>query len=137
MNDPKLLRWFLWLVCLHSVAVGLALIALPSSWLGWFGFTPDPYRFFTTQGGVFHLVMAIAYAMAARDPLGHDGLMNLIIAAKTIAFIFLSAFFLFFERISVIALSGMADGVMALVLMWLVMKVTPDVADDDQEESPA
>lgn len=122
MDYKKLLGWFLWLVCAHSIGVGLGLIIMPSDWLAFFDLTVDPYRFFSTQGGVFHLVMAVAYGLAASKPERYPGLLILIVSAKIIAFLFLSIYYLAVEMILTVALSGVVDGMMAILIMFLYMK---------------
>ena len=82
-----------------------------------------PIVFFSTQGGVFHLVMSVAYGMTARDPDKHPGMLVFIITTKLIAFIFLSIYFLFIENFVTVALSGIADGLMAIVLLFFYLKL--------------
>jgi len=101
--------------------VGVALIALPADILAWFGFSIDSTRFFSTQGGVFHIVMSVAYMLAARQPLNERSLLIFIISAKIIAFFFLGLFFFLGEMVPVIALSAVSDGLMGLVV-WLFFK---------------
>ncbi|MBU0529818.1 hypothetical protein KKF86_08710 [bacterium] len=65
MSNIKLLVITLWLVTAHSLLAGLGMILLPIDWIAYFNITPSEHRFFITQGGVFHIVMALAYGMAA------------------------------------------------------------------------
>jgi len=116
-KDLRLLKWFLVLMAVHSFTVGLGLTVLPFGALAWLGFTVDPYRFFSTQGGVFHIVMSVAYLLAARKPLGERTLLRFIIVAKIMAFCFLTAYFIFGERVPVIALSAIGDGLMGLIVL--------------------
>lgn len=121
-NNLKLFKRLLQLIALHSFAVGLALIVLPFGALSWFGLTVDPYRFFSTQGGVFHIVMAIAYLFAARAPLEERSLLIFIILAKWIAFFFLAFYFLIGEMVPMIALSAVGDGLMGLLVMLFFLE---------------
>jgi len=125
MQIFKNIRYFksvLQLIALHSFAVGLALILLPFGVLAWFGLTVDPYRFFSTQGGVFHIVMSIAYLLAARAPLQEKSLVIFIILAKWIAFFFLGSYFLFAEMVPMIALSAVGDGLMGIIVMFFFLE---------------
>jgi len=115
-------KLLLYLIALHSFCVGVGLIVLPFGALSWFGFTVDPYRFFSTQGGVFHIVMSIAYLLAGKDPMREQGLVIFIILAKWMAFFFLSAYFLFAEMVPTIAFSAVADGLMGLLVMMFFLE---------------
>ena len=65
-NHPdKLLSTVLGLVAIHSLAMGLTLIAQPAVLMEFLGFSPDCERFFPAQGGVFHLLMFVVYLMGA------------------------------------------------------------------------
>jgi signal transduction histidine kinase len=64
--DPrKQLFVLLWLVAIHSIGVAFGLIFLPPEYLHYFGFADYSGRFFMMQSGVFHIVMSVAYLMAA------------------------------------------------------------------------
>ena len=67
ITPERLLSLFLWIVMLHTLAVGIGLIFMPSSWLPFFGLAPYTKNFFQAQGGIFHIVMCIAYSLAAID----------------------------------------------------------------------
>ena len=122
-KNASLFQLVLYLIALHSFCVGIALIVLPFGILSWFGFTVDPYRFFSTQGGVFHVVMTIAYLLAARNPVNERSLLIFIIIAKWIAFFFLGFYFLFSEMVPVIALSAISDGLMGLIVMMFFLEL--------------
>jgi len=129
-KNVNLFRLLLQLIAVHSFFVGLGLIVLPFGVLSWLGFTVDPYRFFSTQGGVFHLVMCIAYWMAARNPLNEKSLLIFIISAKWVALVFLSLYFIFMEMVAVVAISAISDGLMGLlVLLFFLALYTEDEAD--------
>jgi len=122
-KNISLFQLLLYLVALHSFSVGIALIVLPFGVLSWFGFTIDPYRFFSTQGGVFHIVMTVAYLLAARNPLSEKNLIIFIILAKWIAFFFLGFYFLFSEMVPVVAISAVSDGLMGLLVMLFFLEL--------------
>ncbi len=109
----------LWLMALHSFGVALGLIFLPTKLLPLFGFYGYSGRFFQIQAGVFHIVMAAAYLMAAYQIERSPGLIQFSIYAKTIAFIFLLTSFIFFTQGWMILLSALVDGLMALILFLL------------------
>jgi len=122
-KNSNLFQLALYLISLHSLLVGLALIVLPFGALSWFGFTIDPYRFFSTQGGVFHIVMSLAYYLAGRTPLREKSLLIFIILAKWMAFFFLAVYFLFVEMVPVIAFSAVSDGFMGLIVMMFFLEL--------------
>ena len=122
-KNLQLFRITLLLIAIHSFIVGVALITLPFEILSWFGLTVDPYRFFSTQGGVFHIVMSIAYLLAARDPMRERSLLIFIITAKWIAFFFLMIYFLFAEMVPTIALSAVGDGAMGVVVFVFFLEL--------------
>ena len=118
-KPDRQLSWFLWLVMLHSIGVGMGLIFAPSFILEYFNFSFHPTRFFVTQGGVFHIVMSVCYGMAARDPLRHESLVILAIVTKFIATVFLAIYFLLIDSVLVILLSGIGDFIMGAGLYYL------------------
>jgi len=122
-KNVHLFQLSLYLIALHSFCVGIALIVLPFGILSWFGFTVDPYRFFSTQGGVFHVVMSIGYLLAARNPLAEKNLLIFIILAKWIAFFFLAFYFMLSEMVPVIAISAVSDGLMGLIVMMFFLEL--------------
>lgn len=122
-KNINLFRLLLQLIAVHSFFVGLGLIFLPFGALSWLGFTVDPYRFFSTQGGVFHIVMCIAYWMAAKDPLKEKSLLIFIISAKWMALLFLTLYFLFMEMVAVVALSAIGDGFMGLLVLLFFLEL--------------
>ena len=130
-KNIRLFRIVLQLIAVHSLMVGVALIVLPFGVLSWFGFTVDPYRFFSTQGGVFHIVMCVAYWMAARNPMKEQSLLIFIIIAKWIALLFLSLYFLFVELVPVIAFSAVGDGLMGLVVLFFFLEFNTNQEEQD------
>lgn len=115
----KTLSIVLWLVSIHSFCVGIALIILPSETLQIFGLAPFGEKFFPVQGGVFHIVMAVAYFIAAIKVQESNQLIHFIIGAKCMATVFLLAYYLFMSPLLMLLLSGFADGMMALVIFLI------------------
>ncbi|MBC8477978.1 MAG: hypothetical protein ISR91_01400 [Candidatus Delongbacteria bacterium] len=121
----KHLTLVLWLFALHTFAVGLGLILVPSAWMEYFGLVGYQGRFFQVQGGVFHLIMGIFYL----TPIWHWGvsrlLVHMFIVVKILATVFLFLYFLLVEPAIVILLSGVGDGLLALMLWWVFRNCPP------------
>ena len=116
--DPsRRLSLLLWLVAAHSAVVGFGLICQPAGLFARLGYAPVGEPFFPVQGGVFHVVMAIGYALAARDLCNNRCLAAFAIVVKVAATVFLISYWLLEARLAVVLLSGIGDGVMA-VLIW-------------------
>ena len=94
LDKPDMrLKVFLWLIALHSLFVGIGLLFIPSSYLEFFGFSNYRYSFFQAQGGIFHLVMSVAYVMAIKYIYRSPGLIVFSISAKFIATAFLIIYY--------------------------------------------
>jgi len=124
MSRLSFFRLFLILVSVHSVCVGLGLIFIPLSAYDVFGFADYHGAFFKIQGGIFHLIMALVYFQASRDPLRNKGFVWLTIVAKFTATVFLFTFYLFAERIWMVLASGAGDLLMGLVVLVLNLQIT-------------
>jgi len=111
-----LLKLYLWLIAIHSFIVGVVLIVLPCDALAFFGFEIIE-KFFSTQGGVFHIVMTVAYILAAVNLGKSDLLIYFSITAKFIATVFLFSYFLFKNPIWTVLLSGFGDLLMGMILL--------------------
>lgn len=108
-------------MALHSAAVGLGLILLPGGPLRALGFEDGPERFFRTQGGVFHLVAALAYVLAAWDPERFPVLVAWTVAVKAVATVFLLTYYFAVEGKPLVLLSGLGDAVMGGAV-WAIWK---------------
>jgi hypothetical protein len=107
----KLERVYVWLVALHSFAIGVGLVFLTDFSLRFAGWgEPDP-AFFPRQGGAFHFVVAAGYLI---EHLRHRTV-TLMITAKSIAFVFLIGLTLTSNVPWAVPFSGVADGVMGLL----------------------
>jgi hypothetical protein len=104
-------------VAIHSFLVGLFLIILPESWLTFFGYIGYRRTFFQVQGGVFHLVMALTYVCAARDPLREQTLLIISIFAKGFATVFLFLYYLLIETVWIVFVSAVGDVLMGTVIL--------------------
>ena len=69
MNDDtrpaRFLIIFLWLMSIHSICVGIALITFPIPLISEFGIEICN-KFFPTQSGVLHIIMGIIYFLAIK-----------------------------------------------------------------------
>jgi hypothetical protein len=128
MSYRKLLVITLWLIALHSIGVGIGMIVLPADVIKIFDIVPSEHRFFITQGGAFHLVMAIAYAMAASSIETNEVLIKFSILVKFFATVFLLIYFIFVNQFSLVFLSGIADFCMGLVLLVIYKKYKVEIA---------
>lgn len=116
-NDPMLrLSIVLWLMAVHSFLVGVGLIIQVPKVMELFGFQPCHEHFFPAQGGVFHVVMAVGYALAAYDSVRYRCLVLFSIFVKVAASLFLISYFVFVDGILMILISGIGDGVLCLML---------------------
>lgn len=115
----KHLKIFLFLVALHSLFVGMGLILIHSHIFVEFGYNEIGENFFRAQGGVFHLVMVAAYTLAALNPVKNKIMVLFSVIAKMMATIFLLIYFVFFDSIIVVVLSGLGDFIMGIIIYFL------------------
>jgi hypothetical protein len=126
-RQARRLRLVLGFVAAHSVVVGVGLIVAYPAVLKALGFHAVEEPFFPAQGGVFHLVMATAYALPALRPDRFEPLILLAVVAKSMATLFLIGYWLLVDAIWSVLLSGVADLLMgALILtVWLAWRRVP------------
>jgi hypothetical protein len=115
----KYLSYFLFLIGIHSIAVGIGLIFMPPSFLNFFGLVDYKESFFQAQGGIFHIVMSVAYVMAGLNLEKSVRLIQFIIAVKFIAFVFLIIYFSLVLSAWLILVSAIGDGIMGLIVLIL------------------
>lgn len=99
------------------------MIFLDDAGIQYFGFRSGN-AFFQVQGGVFHLVMCSAYVLAATNLPKSRLIILFIILAKAIAFIYLLIYYFCIDSILVVLLSGILDGIMA-VLAYSLYRAMP------------
>lgn len=116
-----LLKWALWLIAIHSICFGISLVVLPIPVIEFFGFRLAE-KFFADQGGVFHLIVAVAYIWAALDLANSFKLIVLAVVTKFTAALFLVCYFLFIGHIFMVFFSGIIDFLMGLVILLLYLK---------------
>lgn len=111
----RLLTGFVSLVALHSIAVGAGLAFLPA-WAGRIsGFGVVTPVFFAQQGGVFHIVLGVAYWVEH----ARTGGVSLLVFAKLCATIFLGATVLRGDVPWAVPVSAVGDALMGLGAWWL------------------
>jgi len=115
-HPEKFLSTVLWLVAVHSIAMGLALITQPDVLMEWSGFRFEYEHFFPAQGGVFHLLMAVAYIMGAVNSNKYIYLIVFSIIVKAVATTFLLVYCFIIEFKWIILISGIGDGVMGVMI---------------------
>lgn len=121
MKKPRydlILKWILWLVAIHSICFGISLVILPIPVIELFGFHLTE-KFFADQGGVFHLVVAVAYIWAAIDLKNSFKMIVLSCTAKYVATVFLLSYFFFVDHKFMVIFSGIADFLMGFTIMIL------------------
>ena len=108
-------RWLVWAIALHSLAIGIALSLWPSWGLPFGGFSVPESLFFPRQGGAFHYVVAFAYVWELR----RHGTVTILVAAKTVGTVFLTAMLVSGEPAWSIGLSAAGDAGMGLAAWWV------------------
>jgi hypothetical protein len=122
LTKENYLPMFLWLMAIHSFIVGLGLILSPAEFFEFLGYNSITERFFPTQGGVFHILMSVGYLLAILKLKESYDLVIFSIIVKTTASFFLIIYFLTALPKMIILLSGVSDGVMAIILWWSFSK---------------
>lgn len=123
LKNPNIIRIILVLVAIHSFIVGINLISFPSDWMQQFGFNAITENFFKVQGGVFHIVMTVAYLLAAWKPVENRIMIIFAITAKFIATLFLISYYFVMGSIVTILLSAISDFAMGIILLFLFLKL--------------
>jgi hypothetical protein len=103
------------LIAVHSLVVGLFLVAVPEWGARFGGFGAVTPLFFARQAGAFHFVAATAYLV---EYFRYQGVLLLVIT-KSVAVVFLLMTSVQDSVPWVVPLSGLADGVMGLAVVFL------------------
>lgn len=122
VSHKRLLQIVLWLTAAHSIVVGLCLVFLPNAVMHLFGFNASGEQFFQIQGGVFHLVIAVAYGLAAKSDYRRINLTEFAIIAKFLATLFLCSYYIFVEQIWTVIASAAGDCLMGLVILLTYLR---------------
>ena len=119
LNEPRTrLSIVMWITAIHSFVVGLGLIVQHPEIMKYFGFDHCMECFFPAQGGVFHIVMAFGYALAAVDSDKFYCLAFFSIVVKLCATIFLFTYYFAVESIWMILASGLQDGILFILILF-------------------
>ncbi|MBN1356202.1 hypothetical protein JXA40_08040 [bacterium] len=112
-DAPKFEKLLVLLIILHSLGVGIMLFLFPGWSVRFGGWSEVTLLFFVRQSGIFHLVLAFGYW----NEYTRYGGVTLLISAKTIAFVFLMSVSLFVVMPWAVWMSGIADGLMGLMVL--------------------
>ncbi len=116
-QPQQLLSVVLCLTAWHSFLMGLALIIQPPAFMEIVGFSRIGERFFPAQGGVFHVLMGIAYVLGAVDSEKYHNLILFAIIVKVGATVFLMVYCFAVEFKWIVLLSGIGDYIMGLAIL--------------------
>ena len=105
------------LLALHSLVVGIGLLILPERYLDIFGFHAYHGRFFMMQGGVFHIVMAVAYVLASLRVDASPAWPMLVVTVKLTATLFLLLYFWLAEPSWMVLASAVGDAIMGAAVI--------------------
>jgi uncharacterized membrane protein YwzB len=114
--NRSLLSRVLAVVALHSIVLGVVMLAAPFWMLANFGWEPAGTRFFPAQSGLFLLILGIVYAAAVRD----HRLVWIVVLSKAMAVVFLVGEALGGSCPPVVYVTAAIDGLMglAVALLW-------------------
>ncbi|MFC2100594.1 hypothetical protein ACFLRZ_02070 [Bacteroidota bacterium] len=126
IHPCKALSVILWLVAMHSFIVGLGLIFMPPDILEVFGFTVAE-KFFSAQGGVFHIVVCMVYIGGAQNIVKNKLLIQISIAAKFVATFFLLFYYFVINNIWVVLFSGLGDFLMGIIILLILRKCNQEL----------
>ena len=121
-NPQKTLSFLLWLIAVHSFFAGISIISLPENIFKLLGLNICTGDFFRYQGGVFHIVMSVAYAGAAFNLNTNRNFAVLCIITKFSAAIFLFLFYFLISKIWIVIFSGIGDLLMGSLVLILLIK---------------
>lgn len=114
---------FFGLLAIHSCLVGIGLLVMPDSLISFFGFNNVTERFFPSQGGVFHIIMAAGYSIAAIDLKKYEIMVLFSLIVKMTAALFLFVYYFFIDAVWLVLLSGFTDLIMGIIILLLYKKI--------------
>ena len=118
-HDPgKYLNYLLIVISLHSALIGINLIVLPAECFTYLNYNELNEPFYAYQGGVFHIVMAAGYYLAALARHERKIFLLFIIIVKFCATVFLLIYFAFEKQIIIVLFSGLTDFIMGLAVLY-------------------
>jgi hypothetical protein len=110
------LSWLLAAVALHSIVLGIVMLAAPFEFLSLFGWEVGGPRFFPAQSGLFLLILGAAYAGA----IVNRSLVWIVILSKGLALMFLVGETMAGHSPPVVYVTAGIDGAMgaAVAILW-------------------
>jgi hypothetical protein len=123
------LPFLLALISIHSFLVGVGLMLFPGQVMEFFGFQFVQERFFQVQAGLFHILMSICYILPVVNYNNFKNFVLFSIIVKISATIFLFIYFLFFDSILCLLLSGFGDCTMAFLLIYVYQKRVKELTE--------
>lgn len=118
LSERRRLQAVLFIMVLHSSVTGLLLIVLPGEWISGLGLQVHSQRFFACQGGVFHILMAVAYGAGMIHPVRNAALIWFAVFVKVCAAVFLLSFFVMGDSVLFILLNAVLDGFLGGLLFF-------------------
>ena len=115
LSVAKFERLVIILIVLHSIGIGIGLLWSPQWAFKMAGWEEVKPLFFSRQAGAFHIVVAFAYLI---EYFRYRSIL-ILLTAKGIAVVFLLGVAAFGESSWVVLLSGIADGLMGLVIFFI------------------
>ncbi len=112
--------WLVVLITLHTLAIGIGLLAAPEWALRFGGWVAIPPPFFPRQAGVFHLVLGTGYLLELVRLRG----VTLLLVAKACGATFLIAATVFGSVPWFVTFAGVADGLMGLAVAALRLAIS-------------
>src|SRR6056297_296126 len=113
----SLLSLILYLVSCHSFLIGLILIIRPQKLMALTDLAKVNEPFFPVQGGMFHIIMAVGYGLAAIDIQQFSALVLFSIIVKFMATGFLLTYYFKVQAQKIVLYSGIIDGLMGIVIL--------------------
>lgn len=110
---PRIERWLVVLIALHSYAVGFFLLFVTRWGAAFGGFGEVTPLFFARQAGIFHFVVATSYLL---EYLRYRGV-TILLTAKATAVVFLAAMAFAGPGAWSIPLSALGDALMGLAVV--------------------
>jgi hypothetical protein len=103
------------LVAVHSIILGIVLIAAPKWLLSVFEWSIVCDAFFLQQAGLFHILLGLVYLV---EFFAHGGV-GILLTAKSCAVVFLTIQYLWRIHEPAVLMSGLVDAGMALIVFIL------------------
>jgi hypothetical protein len=136
-SEKRVIPFLFGFIALHSFFVGFILIFHPFDIIDAFSCKAANEHFFAVQGGVFHILMAMLYALIALQMYHSRCLVYFSLFVKCSAAIFLFSYYLFVKRILLVLICGMGDFAMAILIFLVILRrVNGDTRSQSLEKKP-